>query len=77
MAAGMPTVRRPARDLSGPSVILLPGARRSEKAARTRTRPASRSMSDRFRRGRFAPPQAGEGGEQHQGAEPTVIVAVS
>jgi hypothetical protein len=31
IAAGTPTVRRPARDLSGPSVILLPGARRSAK----------------------------------------------
>jgi len=43
IAAGMPTVRRAARDFSGPSVILLPGERRSENAARTRTRPASGS----------------------------------
>lgn len=40
-AAGMPTARPAARDFNGPSVILLPGIRRSENATRTRTRPAS------------------------------------
>ena len=60
IAAGMPTVRRAARDFTGPSAILLPGARRSENATRTRTRPASRSISARVSAVASPPANAGE-----------------
>ncbi len=42
---GMAAVRRPARDLSGPSVILLPGVGRSEMTA-SETDPLERSPGD-------------------------------
>ena len=41
IAAGTPTIRRPARDLRGPSVTLLPGGAAVREAARTRPGPRS------------------------------------
>lgn len=55
IARGTPTTRRAALDLGGPRVTVDPEARRSEKAARTRTQPAARSRSQR--RNAVASPQ--------------------
>ena len=64
IACGIPTTRRPAFDLGGPSSISP--VDRSMKAARTRTVPVSRSRSTAPQCGYLAPSQAAERSQQNE-----------
>lgn len=69
----MPTGRA-ARDLSGPSVILLPGAPAVREGSAYPDQARIQINVGSFQRGHLAPPQASEGAKQGQGAEPAVIL---
>src|SRR6516165_7252193 len=74
IAAGMPTIRRPARDFGAPSTSSP--VERSTNAARTLTAPRAQVGIASAQRGRLTPAQARERRQQHQGTIAAIMIGI-